>query len=79
MCTARQIKNTAVAPAMPMQDVKEEKTMDDALFRRILLYRTTMAAVKNMLTKGLISAEEYAIIDTKIAEKYALNSSTIYR
>lgn len=53
--------------------------MDDALFRQILLYRSTMAAVKIMLDQGLISPEEYAIIDTIIAEKYGLNSSTIYR
>lgn len=53
--------------------------MDEVFFQKLLLYRTTMAAVKNMLEKGLISAEEYAIIDTKIAEKYGLNSSTIYR
>ena len=79
MPTAKQIKNTAPVLVMPMPVVKEVTTMDDALFRQILLYRTTMAAVKEMLKKGLISAEEYAIIDTKIAEKYGLNSSTIYR
>lgn len=53
--------------------------MDNALFRRILLYRTTMAAVKIMLDSGLISDEEYAVTDTIIAEKYGLNSSVIYR
>jgi len=53
--------------------------MSDELFRRILLYKTTMATIKKMLENGLITPEEYAIIDTKIAEKYALNSSVIYR
>ena len=47
--------------------------MDNALFRRLLLYRTTMAAVKIMLDSGLISDEEYAVTDTIIAEKYGLN------
>ena len=79
MHTEKQIKNTALVPVMPMLGVKEVITMDDALFRQILLYRSTMAAVKIMLDQGLISPEEYAIIDTKIAEKYALNSSVIYR
>lgn len=79
MHTEKQIKNTALVPVMPMLVVKEVITMDDALFRQILLYRSTMAAVKIMLDQGLISPEEYAIIDTKIAEKYGLNSSTIYR
>lgn len=79
MHTAKQIKNTAPVPAMQMPVVKEVLTMDDALFRQVLLYRSTMAAVKIMLDQGLITSEEYAIIDTKIAEKYGLNSSTIYR
>ena len=79
MLTVKLIKNTAPVFATRMQDVREGATMDELLFRRILLYKTTMAAVKKMLEQGLISAEEYAIIDTKIAEKYALSSSTIYR
>ena len=79
MLTEKQTKNTAPVLVMRTQGAKEVRTMDEALFRRILLYRTTMAAVKNMLEKGIITAEEYAIIDTKIAERYALNSSTIYR
>lgn len=47
--------------------------------RNVLLYRTTMAAFKTMLKEGLISEEEYAEIDTMIAEKYALSLSVIYR
>ena len=42
-------------------------------------YKSAMEQAKAMLNKGLITIEEYAIIDTKIAEKYGLNSSTIYR
>ena len=53
--------------------------MDDALFRKLLLYRATMATVKIMLDSDLISDEEYAVTDTIIAEKYGLNSSVIYR
>ena len=53
--------------------------MDNKTFRSLTLYKTTMASVKNMLKKGLISTEEYAVIDTIIAKKYGLNSSVIYR
>lgn len=63
---------------MQMPEKKAEIKMDNALFRRLLLYRTTMAAVKIMLDSGLISDEEYAVTDTIIAEKYGLNSSVIY-
>lgn len=64
---------------MQMPEEKAEIKMDDALFRRLLLYRATMATVKIMLDSGLISDEEYAVTNTIIAEKYGLNSSVIYR
>ena len=48
-------------------------------FRNVLLYRTTMASFRKMLKEGLISKEEYADIDTIIAEKYSLSLSVIYR
>lgn len=64
---------------MQMPEEKAEIKMDDALFRRLLLYRATMATVKIMLDSDLISDEEYAVTDTIIAEKYGLNSSVIYR
>lgn len=64
---------------MQMPEEKAEIKMDDALFRRLLLYRATMATVKIMLDSGLISDEEYTVTDTIIAEKYGLNSSVIYR
>lgn len=53
--------------------------MDENLYTSVMLYKTTMAAVKNMLKKGLISAEEYAETETKIAQKYGLELSVIYR
>lgn len=64
---------------MQMPEEKAEIKMDDALFRKLLLYRATMATVKIMLDSDLISDEEYAVTDTIIAEKYGLNSSVIYR
>ena len=77
--TEKQTKSTAPVCAMQMPEEKAEIKMDNALFRRLLLYRATMAAVKIMLDSGLISDEEYAVTDTIIAEKYGLNSSVIYR
>ena len=75
----KQTKNTVLGLVTLMRDVREVMVMDNSLFNRITLYKTTMATIKRMLDNGLISLEEYAIIDTKIAEKYALNSSVIYR
>lgn len=53
--------------------------MDNDLFRAVTAYKTTMAAFKVMLKKGLISTSEYKDIDTKIAQKYGLSLSVIYR
>lgn len=53
--------------------------MNEKLYKAILLHRTTMATAKKMLKLGLLSADEYAEIDTIIAKKYGLNSSVIYR
>lgn len=46
---------------------------------KITLYRATMSAVKKMLDEGLISEEEYAVIDTIMTEKYGLSLSVIFR
>ncbi len=53
--------------------------MDNDELRRIVLYRTTMAAAKKMLDAGVLTPEEYAEIDTNTALKYGLSLSVIYR
>jgi len=40
------------------------------MFNAEKLYRATMAIAKSMLTKGLITFDEYNIIDTKMLDKY---------
>ena len=73
------IENTAHGNATANHDGRWYVRMDNKTFRALALYKTTMALVKNMLKKELISTEEYAEIDTIIAKKYGLNSSVIYR
>lgn len=41
---------------------------------RIEAYQRSMTLARMMLSEGLISKEEYAIIDTIIAKKYGINS-----
>jgi len=53
--------------------------MDSTQNRNLRLYHTTMALMRKLLENGTISAEEYAIIDTNIANKYSLSLSIIYR
>ena len=44
--------------------------MSEEMFNAEKLYQTTMAIAKSMLEKGIITAEEYTIIDTTMLEKY---------
>lgn len=40
-------------------------------FERERLYQLTMATFKTLLVRGTITAEDYAIIDTKMRAKYS--------
>ena len=76
----KHLPNANIAPLLVTTLLGRRHTrMDEKLFLSIRLYKTTMAWMKTLLQNGTISLEEYAIIDTKIAEKYGLNSSIIYR
>lgn len=46
--------------------------------RREKLYQITMSIAKRMLADGLISKEEYAMIDTKMKEKYQPTLGTLF-
>lgn len=45
----------------------------------VMLYKTTVAVFKKWLEQGLISYDEYIVIDKVIAEKYGLSPHSIYR
>lgn len=38
--------------------------------KREMNYRASMAMVKSMLNKGLVTKQEYRVIDTKLTKKY---------
>jgi len=44
--------------------------LSEEMFNAEKLYQVTMTIAKSMLTKGIITSEEYAVIDTKMLEKY---------
>jgi len=44
--------------------------LNEELFNSEKLYQVTMTIAKSMLSKGIITTEEYAVIDTKMLEKY---------
>lgn len=50
-----------------------------SLRERVARYQFAMAMARNMLSKGMITEENYHNIDTIMTNKYGLSSSTIYR
>ena len=44
--------------------------MTNAQFEQELLYQGTIIIARAMFRQGIITAEEFAIIDTKMREKY---------
>ena len=53
--------------------------MDKWFFDCLRLYTAVMAQANRMLNEGILSAEEYAEIDTKVADKYGLSSCCLFR
>jgi len=52
--------------------------MSGEQFERERLYQATIAIARAMLRSGLITEDEYAIIDTKMREKYRPCLGTLY-
>lgn len=47
-------------------------------YKAVTSYKASMKQAKTMLERGLISADDYAKIDTKLAQKYNLSLCSIY-
>ena len=53
--------------------------MDKAYFDKLKAYCLIMIQADEMLSCGIISEEEHAIIDTKAADRSGISSCSIYR
>lgn len=53
--------------------------MDNAYRRRLEDYLASMLHAKRMLTMGILTPEDYTIIDTMQRGKFGISSSSIYR
>lgn len=62
-------ENIAVMNAM-LKTASEVAAMNKEEFRNEKVYQATMTVAKSLLEKGLISREQYGLIDTKMTEKY---------
>ncbi|MGN1456678.1 MAG: SHOCT domain-containing protein [Acutalibacteraceae bacterium] len=53
--------------------------MNKELYDKVVAYRISMSVIKSMLKSNIITADEYAEIDTIIACKNGLTSFTVFR
>ena len=76
---ATAIQTGSIAPglAMPLPG-RRWKPMDEQRKQQLLRYRMAMSMAKEMLRRGLISEEEYGIIDTIMTKRHLETSSTIF-
>ena len=59
--------------------MKGVSLMDNEVFKALLGYKSAMAQARLMLSKGLITEQEYTIIETKMCGKFGINSVSLYR
>lgn len=53
--------------------------MIDKQYSSLVSYKSAMALAKTMYIRGIITAEEYGIIETRMCEKFGINSCSIFR
>lgn len=71
-------ENTAPMPATAQTASEVVTAMNEDQFEREKLYQATMNMFRSMLKKGLITEEQYAIIDTKMLQKYQPLLGTLF-
>lgn len=52
--------------------------MDNDKMKQVIQYRMAMSLVKELLERGIISEEEYAIMDTIFTNMFLETSCTIF-
>ena len=55
------------------------RLMDKEFFNALFGYKTAMVQAKAMFNKGLVTVDEYGIIETKMCEKFGINSDSLFR
>ena len=46
---------------------------------RVMAYRASLSIARRMVEQGIITEEEYGLIDTILTKKYGLSLGSIYR
>ena len=75
--TEKRDGNTAPGAVMPLPE-RRWTAMDEQQARQLLQYRMAMSMARELVNRGIISEEEYAIIDTIMTKKHLETSCTIF-
>ena len=67
-----------VATSVTLPTDSEVAAMTNEQMEKENLYQATMSIAKNLLSKGVISEEEYVQIDTNFRTKYSISLSTLF-
>ena len=51
--------------------------MSDTAFQAEMLYQTAISIAKNLRIQGLLTEEEYAVIDTKLQAEFSPSLGTL--
>ena len=64
---------------MPIDSERSVVAVTDAYRTRLENYLASMLQAKRMLSMGIITPEDYAIIDTMQREEFGISSCSLYR
>lgn len=53
--------------------------MNKSSYKAVIGYKSTLAQARNMMSAGLISPEEYRVIETKMCERFGIKSCSLFR
>lgn len=53
--------------------------MDSETFKALMGYKSAMAQARLMLSRGLITADEYGIIEAKMCGIFGINFDSLFR
>lgn len=76
--TMKRAGSAATAATSPTVSERTMTALTHELFEREKRYRVAMAITKSMLKEGIITAEDYAVIDTIMIEKFRPILSGLY-
>ena len=75
--TAMPDGNIAPTPATSQTVSKAVMTVSETVFNAELQYQTAIFIAKNLRSQGLLTEEEYAIIDTKLQAEFGPSLGTL--